>query len=138
MTLAATMMNKCIMGLIGVAQMDTAATWVNRIPTELAENQINIQRAKAYAMISLHKYHEAEAALARYQILEEAEGGDVSQEVCVQLALLHEFSDRHDRTAEDIKNFKKTPGDDPLLSSIASLAQGVFLLFRRFNRISAR
>tara|TARA_R110002167_G_scaffold12534_6_gene53396 strand:+ start:27287 stop:30025 length:2739 start_codon:yes stop_codon:yes gene_type:complete len=119
MTLAATMMNKCIMGLIGVAQMDTAATWVNRIPTELAENQINIQRAKAYAMISLHKYHEAEAALARYQILEEAEGGDVSQEVCVQLALLHEFSDRHDRTAEDIKNFKKTPGDDPLLSSIA-------------------
>jgi LuxR family transcriptional regulator, maltose regulon positive regulatory protein len=117
--LAADMMNECIMGLISVAQMETVAKWVDEIPEALCRQKINIQKAKAYAMISLHRYAEAEDALKTYRELSENSGEDVTQEVLVQLALLHEFSDRHDLTNEEIKQFRNLEVDDPLLASIA-------------------
>ncbi len=118
--LAADLMDGCAMGFIEVAQMETVAHWVDNLPAEIAASRLNLQRARAYAMISLHRYAEAEDALRNCRLAATANGTEVPLEVSIQEALLHEFTDRHDLTAVEISQFADhLEHDESMLSGIA-------------------
>lgn len=101
---AASMMNRCVTSVIEVAQIDTVFQWLDAIPDNISNNYINIQRARAYAMIAMHRYHEAEDALLNCRRLVKAKGATETQDEIIQFALLHEFMDRHDLALAEIKS----------------------------------
>lgn len=120
LTLAAEIMDHCIMGLIEVAQMETVARWVDSIPPAITAGYLNVQRARAYAMIALHRYGAAEDALNYCRTTATAQNEEVPLEVTIQLALLHEFTDRHDLAEAEITQFSgRLEGHDSMLTGIA-------------------
>lgn len=103
--LAAEIMDGCIMGFIEVAQMETVARWIDAIPPDITKNYLHLQRARAYAMIALHRYEEAEDALNHCRVAAAKRGEPVPLEVTIQFTLLHEFADRHDLAEKELVHF---------------------------------
>lgn len=99
-------MDESIMNLVETGQLETSARWIDCIPNDQVLTRTNFQRAKAYTMIALHRYSDAEDALTQCKLISDSKNENLPIELTIQLSLLHEFSDRHNLTESDIKVFQ--------------------------------
>ncbi|MBI4692505.1 MAG: hypothetical protein HY749_00600 [Gammaproteobacteria bacterium] len=98
--LAADLMAECALDFVAAGRIETVAGWLDALPGALAGTRPALQRARAYAMIALHRYAAAEDALAHCRRDRGAE-----LEATILAALLHEFMDRHDLTRREIADY---------------------------------
>jgi LuxR family maltose regulon positive regulatory protein len=87
---------------VELGQLTTVAKWLDTVDPSLISDRPNIQRARAYSMIALHRYGEAQDALAKLRTLAAEQGKELDPEATLQLALMYEWMDRHDLSAAEV------------------------------------
>lgn len=100
--LSVDILNFSALRFVGLGQLESVAKWIDAIDPLLISDRANIQRARAYAMIALHRYTDAQDALAKLQHMAMAQGNELDAEATMQLALLYEWMDRHDLSESEV------------------------------------
>ena len=93
----------CVLRFVELGQLETVAKWIDSIDPSLIEDKPNIQRARAYSMIAIHRYQAAQDSLERLRVIAAAQGKELDSEATMQLVLLSEWMDLHDFTAADVQ-----------------------------------
>lgn len=93
----------CVLRFVELGQLETVAKWLDAIDAASIAGKANIQRARAYSMLAVHRYREARDALENLQRIAAEQGRVLDSEASMQLVLLSEWMDRHDFTAADVE-----------------------------------
>ncbi len=96
--LAADLMETCAMEFIQTSQLETVAKWTDQISFDEISVRPSLLRARAYAMIALHRFNDARNALSTIRQTAQDLGREVEPEVDVQFALLCEWSSQHEQS----------------------------------------
>lgn len=126
-TLAAGIMAECALDFVAIGQVETVAGWLDALSPATIAAQPELQRPRAYAMIALHRYAEAEDALVHCR---RGACGGSALEVTILLALMHEFADRHDLARAEIAEYT------PLIDSRKDMLNGIARNIMAYHAIS--
>ncbi|MCW2249272.1 LuxR family maltose regulon positive regulatory protein [Azospirillum fermentarium] len=134
-TLAADLMTDCAMEFVQASQLETVANWTDRIPAEEVRRRPTLLRARAYAMIALHRFHDAREALTTLRQAALAVGQEVAPEVDVQFALLCEWSGQHELTRSVISRVagRIGPGDGVVFGTSQNILAWLHILAGEFD-----
>ena len=114
-TLVVDILDLCVLRFVELGQLETVCKWLDRVDASIIVSKPNIQRARAYAMTAIHRYPAAMDALDNLRKIAEEHGRELDLEATVQLALLHEWMDHHDFSAEDANRLAEQIGADQYL-----------------------
>lgn len=107
-TLAIDIIELCALRFVELGQLESVARWTDSLPADDIAERPNTQRARAYAMIAMHRYDEAQEALANLRRIAHRKGQELDIEANMQLALMYEWMDRHDLSAPEVAKFSET------------------------------
>jgi LuxR family maltose regulon positive regulatory protein len=130
--LAVDILDMSAMRFVQLGQLETVSKWIATVDFTLASERPNIQRARAYASISMHHYVDAQDAMSRLRMLAEKNGTEMDAEDTIQLALLYEWMDRHDLAAPELtRACEKISAAKHLAFSISRNIAGYHCLLRQ-------
>jgi len=125
--LASDIVDLCALRYVELGQLETVAGWIDTIPGATQAPRSNTQRARAYAMIALHRYDEAKEALDILRAMAESQGQDLDPEATTQLALMYEWMDRHDLSGPEVERIAEQVTPDNHLAYAISRNMIAFL-----------
>jgi LuxR family maltose regulon positive regulatory protein len=100
--LAVDILDMSAIRFVQLGQLETVFKWIAAVDSSATWERPNIQRARAYASISMHHYLDAQDALSRLRTLASNRGMELDAEDAIQLALLYEWMDRHDLAEPEV------------------------------------